>query len=64
MIYNECVYFKMKDVTLRLNKNQLYYPIYEYYCGCGKDLVKIDYPLITCNKCINFRKANYNKNIT
>ena len=56
MVVNECVYFKAKDVTLRLDKDRIYYPVYDYYCSYGGYLTKINYPLLTCNNCIDFKK--------
>ena len=32
MDYENCIYFKVKDITLQLDKECTYYPVYNYYC--------------------------------
>lgn len=55
MDYENCIYFKVKDITLQLDKERTYYPVYDYYCYEGGWPVKPIYPVVTCNKCKSYK---------
>lgn len=63
MNYTECLYFEAKDTTSWHN-DVFAHLDYNYYChkeGFPKEIL---WPLRTCSKCKDFKKASYDKNIT